>query len=138
MKINVNALKLRIAEWMKSEFLPKVFEGQAVRAFLSGTLSGAIVSKMIEPYEAYLETMEDLTAESLKKMVDDGFAVNKNAPLPFVIGPDLLPEQFRFLAPLFFDMSLPDPSIRGDFSREDIYKMIDYVFPATITKTVTL
>lgn len=138
MNININAVTLRLADWLKDELLPKLFEGRPIAGFLSGVFSGAIAAEVIKPFAPHIESAKDLTPEDIRKKINDGFDVTKDAPLPFSIGHDKLPEPFRGFAHLVFDMSLPDPSVKFDLNRDDINKILDYILPKTITTEVTL
>lgn len=133
--MNIDALTARFADWLKAKFFPVVFAGKDLQGFIGGALSSIIAASVFSQFASSLQDVT-LDAPTLKKLADDGFQVVE--AIPFEVSPNLIPEKFRFLAPLLFDMSLPDPSIKVRFKKEDVYSIIDYLFPTVQTTQVSL
>lgn len=134
--MNTDALTLRFAEWLKAKFFPHVFAGKNLQGFVGGAFSSLIAASVMGKVAPFITPDLKIDAASLKKMADDGFQVTDG--IPFEISPNIIPENFRFLAPLLFDMSLPDPSIKVTFRRDDVYSIIDFLFPSAQVSQVIL
>lgn len=135
--MNIEALAVRLSDWLKEKFLPVVFADKPIQGFFGGALSSLISASLLQKFAANLQEFDfKLDATYLKRLADDGLKVQ--GTIPFEVSPSLIPDKFKFLAPLLFDMSLPDPSIKVTLKKEDIYSIIDYFCPGAQTTQVAL
>jgi hypothetical protein len=124
-----------LAGWLKTKFLPAIFPKRSFVGFLGGAFSQVIASQITQKLMPLIGNGVEIDAEKLKAMAKDGFEVSE--VIPFEITPQLIPEQFRALvAPLLFDEA--HPSIKVEFTKEDVDALIDLFATKTVKREVKL